>query len=263
MYYFNKILKLEPVSSRQRQFHWGIWERQFSFWSQPLVHNSAGRPIFMKITGLEGEKSHWPMPISNSYLLLKADEWVLHWIVTLKGPCEAYPAIQGKEHCLTLQDSISECVLPQGYRMLLRSPHLWPTLSYLTTAKQVTWSSRWSHWHSEVCVSYTHHATGKSHISTVWTYVWHWHTCPCSSHAKPAQPTLFALCHSEIFHPFREEENTSWHCDSFVILSFLPDLNLLIGWKRKKGFIFKTHMHSRCFARPDLTAGSPCHSQMR
>lgn len=42
----------------------------------------------------------------------------------VKGPCEAYPAVQVKEHSLTVQDSISERVLPQGYRMLLQSPHL-------------------------------------------------------------------------------------------------------------------------------------------
>lgn len=37
----------------------------------------------MKISGPEGEKSPWPASASNSYLLLKADGWVLHGIVAL------------------------------------------------------------------------------------------------------------------------------------------------------------------------------------
>lgn len=167
MYYFNEILKLEPVTSSKRQFHWGIWEMWLSFWSQPFVHNSANRPIFMKITGLEGEKSPWPVSISNSYLLLKADEWVSQRSFFSESPMWSLSCHMREETETNSAGSHQRVCSSSGLRMLLQSPHLWPTLSYLTTAKQVTRSSRWSLWHSEVCVSYTHHATGKTHIRNI------------------------------------------------------------------------------------------------
>lgn len=83
------------------------------------------------------------MSIPNSYLLLKADGWVLHHFFFLYGKISPFQAPCGV--CLAMTGEVTApqrripvaCSLTD-YMMLLQSSHSQHTLSYLPTAKLVT-----------------------------------------------------------------------------------------------------------------------------